>query len=83
MPLLSYTKHRLATRPGSAATGGEGTQNYLCAAQAIAVLICLAVTAGWPSGCGSTKQSAQESPPSGKASNPGAARTAADPSASS
>lgn len=50
MPLLGYTKHRLATRLGSAATAGEGTQNYLCAAQAIAVLIGLAITAGWSGG---------------------------------
>jgi divalent metal cation (Fe/Co/Zn/Cd) transporter len=50
MPLLGYTKHRLAARLGSAATAGEGTQNYLCAAQAAAVLIGLSVTAGWPSG---------------------------------
>jgi divalent metal cation (Fe/Co/Zn/Cd) transporter len=33
---------------GSAAIAGEGTQNYLCAAQAAAVLIGLAVTAAWP-----------------------------------
>ena len=50
MPLLGYAKHRLGTRLGSAATAGEGTQNYLCAAQAAAVLIGLAVTAGWPGG---------------------------------
>ena len=45
MPLLGYAKHRLGERLGSAATAGEGTQNYLCAAQAAAVLIGLAVTA--------------------------------------
>jgi divalent metal cation (Fe/Co/Zn/Cd) transporter len=50
MPLLGYTKHRLGARLGSAATTGEGTQNYLCAAQAAAVLLGLAVTAGWPGG---------------------------------
>jgi divalent metal cation (Fe/Co/Zn/Cd) transporter len=50
MPLLGYSKHRLAARLGSAATAGEGTQNYLCAAQAAAVLIGLAVTGGWPAG---------------------------------
>jgi divalent metal cation (Fe/Co/Zn/Cd) transporter len=50
MPLLGYTKHRLAARLGSAATAGEGTQNYLCAAQAGAVLLGLAVTASWPGG---------------------------------
>jgi divalent metal cation (Fe/Co/Zn/Cd) transporter len=49
MPSLGYAKHRLATRLNSAATAGEGTQNYLCAAQAAAVLICLAITAARPS----------------------------------
>ncbi len=42
--------HRLGARLGSAATTGEGTQNYLCAAQAAAVLAGLAVTATWPGG---------------------------------
>jgi divalent metal cation (Fe/Co/Zn/Cd) transporter len=50
MPLLGRAKHKLAVRLGSAATAGEGTQNYLCAAQAAAVLVGLAVTAGWPGG---------------------------------
>ena len=50
MPLLGYAKRRLGARLGSAATAGEGTQNYLCAAQAAAVLIGLAVTAAWPGG---------------------------------
>jgi divalent metal cation (Fe/Co/Zn/Cd) transporter len=50
MPLLGRAKHRLAARLGSAATAGEGTQNYLCAAQAAAVLLGLAVTAAWPAG---------------------------------
>ncbi len=50
MPLLGRAKHQLAARLGSAATAGEGTQNYLCGAQAAAVLIGLVVTAGWP-GC--------------------------------
>ena len=50
MPLLGYAKHRLGKRLGSAATAGEGTQNYLCAAQAAAVLISLALTATWPGG---------------------------------
>jgi divalent metal cation (Fe/Co/Zn/Cd) transporter len=50
MPLLGRAKHKLVTRLGSAATAGEGTQNYLCAAQAAAVLIGLAVTAAWPAG---------------------------------
>ena len=48
MPLLGRAKHRLAVRLGSAATAGEGTQNYLCAAQAAAVLLGLAATAAWP-----------------------------------
>jgi divalent metal cation (Fe/Co/Zn/Cd) transporter len=48
MPLLGRAKHKLAARLGSAATAGEGTQNYLCAAQAAAVLLSLAVTAAWP-----------------------------------
>ncbi len=39
-----------ASRLGSAATAGEGTQNYLCAGQAAAVLLGLAVTAAWPGG---------------------------------
>jgi divalent metal cation (Fe/Co/Zn/Cd) transporter len=47
MPILGWAKHRLAMRLGSGATKGEGTQNYLCAAQAGAVLIGLAVTAIW------------------------------------
>lgn len=47
MPLLGRVKHMLAARLGSAATAGEGTQNYLCAAQAAAVL---AITAAWPGG---------------------------------
>ena len=48
MPLLGRAKHKLGARLGSAATAGEGTQNYLCAAQAAAVLLALAVTAAWP-----------------------------------
>jgi divalent metal cation (Fe/Co/Zn/Cd) transporter len=50
MPLLGRAKHKLAARLGSAATAGEGTQNYLCAAQAAAVLAVLAVTSAWPGG---------------------------------
>jgi len=49
-PLLGCAKHRLGKRLGSLATTGEGTQNYLCAAQAAAVLLGLAVTAAWPAG---------------------------------
>ncbi|WP_153410361.1 cation transporter [Nocardia macrotermitis] len=47
MPLLGRAKHRLAVRLNSAATAGEGTQNYLCAIQAAAVLVTLALTAVW------------------------------------
>lgn len=50
MPVLGRTKHKLAARLGSAATAGEGTQNYLCGVQAAAVLLVLAVTAVWPGG---------------------------------
>jgi divalent metal cation (Fe/Co/Zn/Cd) transporter len=48
MPILGRAKHSLAARLGSAATAGEGTQNYLCGAQAAAVLVGLAVVAVWP-----------------------------------
>lgn len=50
MPVLGAAKHRLGDRLDSPATAGEGTQNYLCAAQAAAVLFALAVTAAWPGG---------------------------------
>ena len=50
MPVLGCAKRRLGTRLDSAATAGEGTQNYLCATQAAAVLTGLAVTAIWPGG---------------------------------
>ncbi|MGH3223417.1 MAG: hypothetical protein ACRDPY_32820 [Streptosporangiaceae bacterium] len=50
MPLLGYTKHKLGVRLGSGATTGEGTQNYLCGAQAAAVLLVLAITTAWPGG---------------------------------
>jgi divalent metal cation (Fe/Co/Zn/Cd) transporter len=50
MPILGRAKHKIGARLGSAATAGEGTQNYLCAAQAAAVLLGLAVTATWPGG---------------------------------
>ncbi len=39
MPLLGWTKLRLGRRLGSGATSGEGVQNLLCAAQALAALI--------------------------------------------
>jgi divalent metal cation (Fe/Co/Zn/Cd) transporter len=48
MPILGRAKRVLAVQLGSAATAGEGTQNYLCGAQAAAVLVGLAVTASWP-----------------------------------
>jgi divalent metal cation (Fe/Co/Zn/Cd) transporter len=38
MPLLGWTKLRLGRRLESGATTGEGTQNLLCAAQALAAL---------------------------------------------
>lgn len=50
MPLLGYAKHELGARLDSKATVGEGTQNYLCAAQAAAVLATLAIVAVWPGG---------------------------------
>jgi divalent metal cation (Fe/Co/Zn/Cd) transporter len=49
MPILGRVNHSLAERLDSAATAGEGTQNYLCGAQAAAVLVGLAVVAVWPS----------------------------------
>jgi len=49
MPALGRAKHVLAGRLDSAATAGEGTQNYLCAAQAAAVLLGLGVAAVVPS----------------------------------
>jgi divalent metal cation (Fe/Co/Zn/Cd) transporter len=50
MPLLGWAKRKLAVRLDSKATAGEGTQNYLCAAQAAAVLLTLTVIAIWPGG---------------------------------
>jgi divalent metal cation (Fe/Co/Zn/Cd) transporter len=50
MPILGRAKHRLGMRLDSAATAGEGSQNYLCAAQAAAVLVGLAVATSWPGG---------------------------------
>lgn len=50
MPILGRAQHTLGKRLGSAATVGKGFQNYLCAGEAAAVLIGLAVTAGWPDG---------------------------------
>lgn len=48
MPVLGLAKHRLGARLGSAATAGEGSQNYLCAAQGAAVLVALVVVASAP-----------------------------------
>jgi divalent metal cation (Fe/Co/Zn/Cd) transporter len=50
MPLLGRAKQRLARILDSGATAGEGTQNYICAAQAAAVLVGLVVTALWAGG---------------------------------
>jgi divalent metal cation (Fe/Co/Zn/Cd) transporter len=50
MPLLGRAKQRLGASLNSKATTGEGAQNYLCAAQAAAVLLTLAVIAVWPGG---------------------------------
>lgn len=50
MPVLGWANHRLGARLDSGATEGEGTQNYLCAAQAAGVLIGLAITPIWPGG---------------------------------
>jgi divalent metal cation (Fe/Co/Zn/Cd) transporter len=45
MPLLGVAKRQLGARLDSAATTGEGTQNLMCAAQAAAVLVGLAIHA--------------------------------------
>ncbi len=50
MPMLGWANHKLGARLGSAATEGEGTQNYLCAAQAAGVLVGLAITAAFAGG---------------------------------
>jgi divalent metal cation (Fe/Co/Zn/Cd) transporter len=50
MPALGVTKQRLGQRLNSGATAGEGIQNLMCAAQAAAVLVGLAVVASWPAG---------------------------------
>jgi divalent metal cation (Fe/Co/Zn/Cd) transporter len=50
MPVLGLTKQRLGRRLNSGATAGEGIQNLMCAAQAAAVLLGLAVVAVWPAG---------------------------------
>ncbi|MCV7275211.1 cation transporter, partial [Mycolicibacter arupensis] len=50
MPILGHAQRFLGAWLASAATVGEGIQNYLCAVQAAAVLIGLAVTANWSGG---------------------------------
>jgi divalent metal cation (Fe/Co/Zn/Cd) transporter len=50
MPLLGRAKQKLGARLDSAATAGEGRQNYLCAAQAAAVLTGLIITTVSPNG---------------------------------
>ncbi len=50
MPILGWANHRVGARLGSAATEGEGTQNYLCAIQATGVLAGLGITAVWADG---------------------------------
>jgi divalent metal cation (Fe/Co/Zn/Cd) transporter len=50
MPILGWANHQLGARLDSGATEGEGTQNYLCAAQAAGVLSGLGITAVWPGG---------------------------------
>ncbi len=49
MPVLGLSKKRLGSRLDSTATAGEGVQNLLCAGQAAAVLVGLALNAalGW------------------------------------
>ncbi|MGH3221144.1 MAG: hypothetical protein ACRDPY_21025 [Streptosporangiaceae bacterium] len=50
MPVLGIAKQRLGGRLSSGATAGEGIQNLMCASQAAAVLLGLAVIAIWPAG---------------------------------
>ncbi|MCA2306041.1 cation transporter [Mycobacterium intracellulare] len=50
MSILGRAQHKLGARLGSGATVGKGIQNYLCAAQAAAVLLGLAVTLKWSGG---------------------------------
>ncbi len=50
MPILGWANHKVGARLGSAATEGEGTQNYLCAVQAAGVLVGLGITAVWVGG---------------------------------
>jgi divalent metal cation (Fe/Co/Zn/Cd) transporter len=50
MPVLGLANHSLGAELHSGATEDEGTQNYLCAAQAAGVLSGLAITALWSGG---------------------------------
>jgi divalent metal cation (Fe/Co/Zn/Cd) transporter len=50
MPVLGRTKHRIAATLGSSATAGDGTQNFVCAAQAAVVLAGLAIVPIWSAG---------------------------------
>lgn len=50
MPILGRSQRRLGRRLGSAATVGEGVQNYLCAMQAGAVLVGLILSMQWTGG---------------------------------
>lgn len=50
MPLIGWAQHRLGMRLASDATVGKGIQNYLCGAQAAAVLAGLALTWVWADG---------------------------------
>lgn len=80
MPVLGYAKQRLGACLGSGATAGEGIQNYLCAAQAGAVLLSLAVTATWSGGWWIDPVIGLAIAPGrcGKACERGVARTAAE-----
>lgn len=50
MPTIGRAQHRLGVRLHSAATKGEGIQNYLCGMQAAAVLLGLVLAANWSGG---------------------------------
>lgn len=50
MPILGRAQQKLGARLDSGATIGKGIQNYLCAAQAAAALLGLAVILAWPTG---------------------------------
>ncbi len=79
MPLLGRAEQKLGARLDSAATAGEGRQNYLCAAQAAAVLTGLIITTVWSAAGGPILPSHSRSPRgrSMKATPPGVATPAA------